>query len=739
MEASSEAAMAFEARVGDALRRYWGYDSLRPLQREAIDAGLSRRDSLVVMPTGGGKSLCYQVPPVVADRLDVVVSPLISLMKDQVDGLRESGYPAAAINSTMSDADRDGVRRALRTGDVRLLFVSPERLVQGSFLEFLGGLGVRSFAIDEAHCISHWGHDFRPEYRQLAAIKRRVTGASVHAYTATATRRVREDIVRELGLTNASVLVGTFDRPNLVYRVVARTSRVGQVMDALSRHAGEAAIVYCISRKDTEALAASLRQAGVKAAHYHAGMDKRPRSAVQDDFAAERLDVVVATVAFGMGIDRSNVRCVIHASMPKSIEHYQQETGRAGRDGLEAECVLLYSAADVVRWEKLIEASAAEAADPGPVIEAARELLGHMRRFASRDECRHKALSEYFGQKYEAGGGCGACDVCLGEVTGMPESTVIAQKILSCVARTGQSFGAGHLAEVLRGASTEGVLRRGHERLSTYGLLSDFDEKAIVNLIHQVVDQGLVERTPGDRPVIRLNAQSWAVMKGAQAVRLNDPRTRAVRASREGQASWEGVDAGLFDRLRELRKTIAQEREVPAYVVFSDVTLRHLARKRPTTVQAFGVVRGIGSRKQAEFAEQFTEVIRAYCREHGVAVDVGEPHAPAAERASAAEMSASAREAADLFDCGASVEEVRIALGRARSTVMGYLAAYIEAKRPASVEAWVEPAMYRRVVEAATALSAEGRLKPIFEHLNGEVPFDVIRLVTTHQRALSEA
>src|SRR5262252_306347 len=409
------------------VQRYWGYSELRPLQEAAIRAGLDHRDSLVVMPTGGGKSLCYQVPAELSHRTDIVVSPLISLMKDQVDGLRECGYPATALYSGMPYAAVRSIEEQIAADHYRLVFVAPERLLTPRFLQLIENLGVKAFAIDEAHCISHWGHDFRPEYQQLSELKTRFPRASIHAYTATATERVRADIVSQLQLRDPAVLVGTFDRPNLVYRIIQRVDDEAQVLEVLRRHSDEAAIVYCISRKDTERIAESLTERGIRAVFYHAGMDAAERRRAQDKFASEEVDVVVATVAFGMGIDRSDVRVVIHAAMPKSIEHYQQETGRAGRDGLEAECVLLYSAADVLRWESLIEKSASEAASPDEVIAASRDLLEHMRRFCNRIDCRHRTLSQYFGQLLP-NRPCGACDVCLNEIEGLEDSTITAQK-----------------------------------------------------------------------------------------------------------------------------------------------------------------------------------------------------------------------------------------------------------------------------------------------------------------------
>jgi len=605
------------------MRRYWGFDQFRPLQEEAIGAGLARRDALVVMPTGGGKSLCYQVPPAVTGRTDVVVSPLIALMKDQVDGLRENGYPAAALHSGMELDEVRAVEQGLADGRFRLLFVAPERLLAPRFLTWLERAAVRDFAVDEAHCISQWGHDFRPEYRQLAELKTRLSGVSLRAFTATATEQVRADIAAQLRLVDPLELIGRFDRANLTYRVVPRSDVQRQVLEVLRRHAGEAAIVYCLARRDTETLAAALAAQGLRAAHYHAGMERGPRHRTQEAFAEEKLDVVVATVAFGMGIDRSDVRCVIHAALPKSIEHYQQETGRAGRDGLEAECVLLYSGSDVIRLERLMERSAAEAAerraelpdDARPIaadpLEAGRVLLRQMQRFASGMACRHKSLSEYFGQAY-ARDGCGACDVCLGEVEGVSDGSVTAQKILSAVARA-EGFGVTHVVDILLGADTERVRARQHHQLSTYGLLKGLARGGVTAMVHQLIDQHLLERTPGDRPVLRLNPASWEVLRGQRPVQLVQPSAKAApAASRFDGASWDGVDRDLFDHLRSLRRELADARGVPPYIIFNDATLRDLARRRPTSLDDFAHVYGVGDRKLQDLGPLFVERIKTW-------------------------------------------------------------------------------------------------------------------------------
>jgi ATP-dependent DNA helicase RecQ len=593
------------------LRRFWGYEHLRPLQLEAIQAGLERRDSLVVMPTGGGKSLCYQVPPAVAGRTDVVVSPLIALMKDQVDALRACGYPAAALHSGIDQAEIRGVERELANGRHHLIFVAPERLLTPRFLELAARLKVSSFAIDEAHCISQWGHDFRPEYRKLAELKTRFPNASIHAYTATATERVRRDIVEQLGLEDPAVLVGSFDRPNLLYRVRPKLDVNTQIAATIRQHKDEASIVYSISRKDTELIARYLVSEGVRAAHYHAGIEADERRRTQDRFAAEEIDVVVATVAFGMGIDRSDIRCVIHAAIPKSIEAYQQETGRAGRDGLPAECVLFYSAADFIRWHNLMERSAEEAAAAPEVAESGKQLLEEMRRFATVVRCRHAALSAYFGETYQ-GANCGACDFCLGVVEGVADSTVLAQKVLSCVARVEQRFGVEHVVDVLSGASSERMRRWGHEKLSTYGIMKDVPRKTLTNLVYQLVDAGLLERTPGDRPALKLNAMSWEVMRGRRAVSLLQAKESRSRRTRIEEASWRDVDEAMFESLRKLRREIAAERGVAAFVILHDATLRELASVKPTTVEELRGIRGMGEKKIIDFGARIVECIKAH-------------------------------------------------------------------------------------------------------------------------------
>ncbi len=605
-------AVTSDAALGDALQRYWGYTSFRPLQREAMDAILSGRDSIVVLPTGGGKSLCFQAPALVRDGLALVVSPLISLMKDQVDTLVGNGVAAACYNSSLSSDEKSRVLSELHDGRLRLLYVSPERLVgEGGerFLTLLAGCRVRFVAIDEAHCISQWGHDFRPEYRQLARLRTILPGIGLHAYTATATARVRRDIAAQLELQDPVELVGSFDRPNLVYRVLARANLKRQLLDILARHRGQAGIIYCTSRREVDALAAWLRENGVRALPYHAGLGDDERSRNQDAFLEEAADVIVATVAFGMGIDRSDVRFVVHAGAPQSLEHYQQESGRAGRDGLEAECVLVYSTADFMKWRLMLERN-------GELTDASRKLLRDMERYAASVGCRHKHLVSYFGESYSRSD-CSACDYCLDELETAADSIVVARKVLSCVARVGQRFGVAHVANVLCGSETEQVTSRGHQGLTTFGLFRDASSAEVRGYIEQLIAHGFLRQTDDAFPVVVLTERGVELLKNPASApdlvlaRQRRPvKDRLPKRSRIESESWQDVDRDLFERLRAVRLQIARARGVPPYVIFHDTTLRELARIRPASIAELYGIRGIGARKAEDLGEAFLAVIR---------------------------------------------------------------------------------------------------------------------------------
>ena len=710
--------------LNEVLRKYWGFDSFLPLQAEAMDCVLQGRDSVVVLPTGGGKSLCFQAPAMCLDGVAVVVSPLIALMKDQVDGLRNCGVPAAFANSTLSAAERRRVAEDVRAGRVRLLYLAPERLLTDGTLEFLTAARVSLVAIDEAHCISSWGHDFRPEYRGLGVLKDAFPNVGIHAYTATASEKVRQDIAQQLRLTDPEFLVGSFDRPNLTYKVQRRADRLKQICEVLDRHPGESGIIYAIARRDVDQTAAALAELGYRVLPYHAGMTGADRRRNQEAFVEEQVDTIIATVAFGMGIDKSNVRYVIHAGMPKSLEHYQQESGRAGRDGLEAECCLFYSGQDYGIWKRVVEDS-----EPGARDGALRSLSAMM-SFCTGVECRHRAIVGYFGQQL-AGDSCGACDVCLGQLDLVDDPLIVGQKILSCVLRLQQRFGGDYTAKVLHGSEEQRILQQGHNQLSTWGLLAEESLRAIRDWIEQLVSQDFLAKV-GEYNVLNVTPEGRRLLRGEVTPRLLRPaKTAKVTAAKAAADSWEGVDRGLFDELKRLRHETAAAQNVPAYIVFGDATLRDMARRRPSTSEGFRHVKGVGEKKLADHGQAFVERITAYCYANQVPMDV-EPgpiaEAPQRPRRVKSGPSAAATRAFPFFRQGHSIQQVAEQMKRATSTVFGYLAEFIRHEKITDPSPWVDAATVQRVAEAARRVGTE-RLKPIFETLGGQISYEQIRIV----------
>lgn len=706
----------------NAIQKYWGYNSFRPLQQSAMLAAMESRDSLTVLPTGGGKSLCYQAPAVCRDGLAIVVSPLIALMKDQVDSLTACGIPAAFINSTLSVDERKLVADRIRNGELKLLFAAPERLVQNRTIDFLETCNVSFIAIDEAHCISNWGHDFRPEYRQMGILRSAFPNASIHAFTATATQRVREDIVLQLGLREAEVLVGNFDRPNLFYRVERRHDALSQIKAVIDRHPNESGVVYCISRASVEETANSLKSLGYKALAYHAGMDGEQRKTHQDAFIDDKIDIIVATVAFGMGIDKSNVRYVVHAEMPRSIEAYQQESGRAGRDGLEAECCLIYSGRDTNTWEFLINQS-----ENDDNRQASLTALSKMEAFCGSAICRHQQLVRHFGQQLEKDN-CGACDVCLDEFDKVQDPLIVAQKILSSVYRQEQRFGAEYTAQVLRGSKNKKILFNKHDKLSTYGLLKNEADRVVRGWIDQLLAQGFLKRH-GEHSVLVITEEGAALLKGNASVILTRPKSSSAAVSLEDK--WEGVHRELFEELRQMRMKISTERNVPPYVIFGDMTLRELARYRPTTMATLTKVYGIGQQKKDEFGKQLIQLIKQYSSENDLQTNLqaapAKPAPPSRPRP-VAQISVATGRIFELFDEGLSLDEVALQTERAISTVTSYLEKYVVARRIDSATQWVS-ARNIKLVEQTIAEVGRERLKPIYDALEQSVSYEDIRVI----------
>lgn len=596
------------------LKTHFGYDSFRPLQEEIVRTTLEGRDVLALLPTGGGKSLCFQLPALVGKGLTLVVSPLIALMKDQVDQLQAAGIAATFLNSTLDSRAAWNRMQGLKQGEYRLLYAAPERIMMPEFLQELSAWNVERLAIDEAHCISEWGHDFRPEYRQLPTLRKHLPGVPIIALTATATDHVREDIGKYLEMKNAANFVASFNRPNLAYRVLPKASPTQQVLEFLKQHPDDSGIIYCQSRKSTEELAARLNADGIAALPYHAGLDHGTRSKNQEMFLRDRVRVVCATIAFGMGINKPNVRFVIHYDLPKNLEGYYQETGRAGRDGLPAECVLLFSAGDVVKLVNFIK----ETPDP---TEAARQrhLLDQMVHYAESSDCLRRTLLAYFSEEFVEAN-CGACDNCLSPRESF-DGTEAAQKLMSCVFRANQAsrwqFGLGQYCDVLCGADTAAMHKYDHFKLSTYGIGKEMKKPQWQAIGRELIRMGFLRQHAERMGTISLTDTGLQALKNRTKITLTRPAAPVGKSSQKiPQQGQIECDSALLEKLRAVRRELADARSVPPYVIFGDVTLRHMARQYPVTQAEFANLPGVGQQKLSDFGETFTRAVAEYLIDH---------------------------------------------------------------------------------------------------------------------------
>ncbi len=700
------------------LKRVFGYDDFRPLQAEIINNMLNARDSLAVMPTGSGKSLCYQLPALLFPGLTVVVSPLISLMEDQVMQLRQLGIPAAYLNSTLPYDGYVAISQQIKAGHIKLVYSSPETLLRPETLLMADACRVDCLTIDEAHCISEWGHDFRPEYRQLVQVRQRLGNAVCLAVTATATSRVRGDIKASLGVGDAGEFISSFDRDNLFLAVTPRHDGLAQTLTFLESHKGESGIIYCTTRAQVDELSANLAANGVKALPYHAGLDNATRRENQRRFSHDETPIIVATIAFGMGINKSNVRFVIHHDLPKDLENYYQQIGRAGRDGLPADCLLLFSRQDAMTHNFL----AGQGAPSQRAATSAR--LQAMLAYAETDGCRRRPLLGYFGEEVAAEN-CGRCDNCLSDDHETVDLTVPAQKFLSCVVRTDQIFGAGHIIDVLRGSRSQEVTRRSHQKLSTYNIGGEYSRKEWQQLARQFVSSGLLHQDL-EHGSLRLTAKGRAVLKGETYMGAPPVADRVAH-----RAIAKDYDEILFERLRQLRMQLAQQANVPPYIIFSDASLRDMAIYYPQTSEAFVQMQGVGAVKLERYGETFLSVIRTYCREMGLVERV--KAAPVAITRVASGGHTRREEVLDLYRCGTGVAEIAEMFAIQPKTVINHLWEAVQAGESIGAEPLLPlctlPAEQQERTLRTFAELGTGALRPVYDALGEAVPWDELHIL----------
>jgi ATP-dependent DNA helicase RecQ len=703
-----------------ALKHFFGYDSFRPGQREIVEAALQKRDMMIVMPTGGGKSLCFQLPALLKPGLTVVVSPLIALMQDQVEALQDNGIGATFLNSTLSSQETRSRETAILEGKIKLLYVAPERLLGERFLPFLdivaNKLGISAFAIDEAHCVSEWGHDFRPEYRQMQRVRDRYPDIPIMGLTATATERVRQDIIQQLTLRNPYIHVASFNRPNLYYEVRPKTKHsFAEVLQIIQKKGGSG-IIYCLSRKKVDEVAYKLQQSGIQALPYHAGMNDVDRATNQTRFIRDDVQVMVATIAFGMGINKPDVRFVIHYDLPKNLEGYYQESGRAGRDNEPAHCSLFFGYGDVKTIDYIIEQK------PDPQEQRiARQQLRRVINYAESSDCRRTIQLSYFGDSFP--GNCGTCDNCCNQKP-VEDWTIEAMKFLSCVARCQEKFGMNHIIDVLRGSKSQKVLQYQHHQLSTYGIGKDRSADEWKKLSRSLLNQGFLDEKTDGFPILKLNEKSWEIMKRQRTVEI------AIEPQREVQEKvrYLAVEVeSLFAILRTLRKQIADEQFVPPYVVFADKSLRDMAEKRPQNLREFEEVYGVGSNKRDKYGKVFLEAIRTFCQEQDLPTNAAS--SDAANLPNLANVASySQMQTWELYRQGLTVQGIANARGMSPNTISGHLVELMEMGWEVDINVLVESERQQAIVNAIEVIGDE-RLKAIYEFLQEVYTFEEIKLV----------
>lgn len=706
------------------LKKHFGYDEFRPLQAEIIDNVINKKDTFVLMPTGGGKSLCFQLPALKFPGVTVVISPLIALMKDQVDSLHENGITAAFLNSTQAPKEQEKIQKDLQNGLIKILYIAPERLALTAFQDFLKTLEISLIAIDEAHCISEWGHDFRPDYRNLRKLRELFPQIPVIALTATATDKVREDIINQLSLHKAGKFVSSFNRPNLRLSVIDKKNAFDKLIELLSNYKNKSVIIYCFSRKDTEDITDKLNRKGFNALPYHAGLPAETRKRHQDLFIKDAADIIVATIAFGMGIDKPDVRLVVHYTYPKTLESYYQEIGRAGRDGLDSECVMFYTYADTRKHEFFINQNNDE-----KNAAAAREKLSEVLSYAEGNLCRKKRILKYFGEILP-GDNCGACDICLSEKEKF-DATIIAQKILSAIIRSGERFGKNHIIDILLGKKTQQIKRHEHEKLSVFGIVDDFSADDLGRIMQMMTDLSFIKKNEGEYPTLSIGKNGAEFLSGSKQLELIRPLVKEKERKTKTSQDTD-FHAGLFEHLRELRKKLAAAENVPPFVIFGDKSLQEMCRHFPTTKVEFGNLHGVGANKLEKFGDIFTKEIKEYITENNLNLDDLKTDSTSIKNETAAPRFSRPQfyqKTIELIQKKTPIEKIAKHQKFAINTIINHLEKILDDEVKLDIDYLKLPKDRFKEIKKAFAKCEDEKLKPVFELLGGKYSYDEIRLV----------
>ncbi|MEA5402420.1 DNA helicase RecQ [Arcicella sp. DC2W] len=697
------------------LKQYYGYNAFRPLQAEIIDWVLYGQDAMVLMPTGGGKSLCFQIPALVMQGLTLVISPLIALMHDQVQALKANGIAAEYVNSSLTSQEQSTIERQCRNGELKLLYISPEKLFTQGYLEWILSLNISLFAVDESHCVSTWGHDFRPEYTKLSVLKKALPNVPMIALTATADKVTRKDILTQLGIPEAKIFISSFDRPNLSLSVQAGRNRIKIIQNFITERPRQCGIIYCLSRKNTETVAEALRKVGINAKYYHAGMPAQERSEVQNQFIQDDIQVIVATIAFGMGIDKSNVRWVIHYSMPSNVESFYQEIGRAGRDGVKSDTLLFYTYNDLLVRKDMI----ANSELPAEMKEVQVAKLDRMKQYSEAEICRRRILLSYFNE--EVTNDCGNCDVCKNPPIRF-DATLIAQKALSAIARTGENVAMSMLIDILRGSNNRRIIEHKYHEIKTFGAGKELKADEWADYLQQMLNSGVMDIAYDEAHAYKLNNASWAILKEGRKVQLVRYRPfEEKQAEREAnipkeKSKREIIKDELFERLRVLRKQIADEKNIPPFVVFSDATLSDMAQKKPLNQLEMFNVSGVGEQKYRQFGEVFLKEIRDFLR--------------TIPKGSTSTGIDTFHYTFQLYKEGLSVEEIAEQRNLNPVTIFSHLAKLYEDGEDINISAFITETEYQQIIGAAKIMNVKkgDPIKPLFEAMDARFEYHKIRI-----------